>query len=559
MKKDNYILFSIILLGFFLRIFNLNWDLGYLFHPDERAIIMAVDGLEYPASFTEFLSPASPFNPNFFAYGNFPMYLLKIFSDLLSLINPVLAQYGGMHLVGRLINVLIDTGTIILIYLIATKMFDKRIALLSAFFYSIAVFPIQNSHFFTVDIPLTFFTILTLLFLQNYIEKTELKYSILTGISFGLALATKISILPLAFVLVFGFLISHFKKSKSFSLKKIANQAINIILLFTASIFTFFTTQPYVLIDFNNFYEQVKLQANMGSDPFVFPYTLQYVGKIPIFYEIKNIAFWGLGIPISIFTLLGIIYLTVISIRKYKSSKAILLCIFFWLYFLLVSSYAVGWMRYLLPIYPILTIAASVFSIKILFPFFIKKLKLNKKPNLSKAILITFLILNSIWTFSFMNIYTQKNTKVVASEWIHENINQGKTLAVEHWDDILPVYGGENYNYQTLALYDPDTKEKWITINNQVAESDYIIIASNRLYDPLSKLTNCNILPENRCYPLTAEYYRDLFSGKLGFKKIPEFSSYPTIPILNIKINDQSADESFTVYDHPKIMIFKKY
>jgi len=68
----------------------------------------------------------------------------------------------------------------------------------------------------------------------------------------------------------------------------------------------------------------------------------------------------------------------------------------------------------------------------------------------------------------------------------------------------------------------------------------------------------CAKLPSDRCYQRTAIYYQELFSGKLGFKKVAEFTQYPTIPFLNIEIDDQKADESFTVYDHPKVMIFKK-
>ena len=116
----------------------------------------------------------------------------------------------------------------------------------------------------------------------------------------------------------------------------------------------------------------------------------------------------------------------------------------------------------------------------------------------------------------------------------------------------------QRYEQLTLPLYDPDTKEKWQSIRSILQQTDYIIIASGRLYIPLQKLTDCKHLPVNRCYPLTAKYYKNLFSGKLGFKKIQEFKSEPTIPFINIGINDLSADENFTVFDHPTIMIFKK-
>ncbi len=163
-----------------------------------------------------------------------------------------------------------------------------------------------------------------------------------------------------------------------------------------------------------------------------------------------------------------------------------------------------------------------------------------------------------IWPLSFLNIYNQTNTRVSASNWINAVIPPGKTLAVEHWDDSLPLFGQDKYTMQTLELYNPDTPEKWNKINGQLQQTDYIIIASNRLYVPLQKLTDCAKLDQYHCYTQTAAYYQKLFNGTLGFQKVAEFSVSPTIPLLNIPINDQGADESFTVYDHPKVMIFQK-
>ncbi len=557
-KNQKIFLIAILLFGFCLRIFNINWDSGYIFHPDERAIIMAAVDLRYPSSLSEFISPESPLNTNFFAYGNFPIYLLKASGDLMSLLDPNLATYNGIHVVGRLINSLASTLTILIIFLFAKRLFNYRTAILAAIFYAVAVFPIQNSHFFTVDTLLTLFILLTLYFLDFYIQKPSFFKAMILGASFGLALASKISAAPVATIIIVGFIIARMNEKKRISFLMLTRRTSHSFIFLISTIILFFLTQPYTLIDFKNFSEQILLQSKMGTDPFIFPYTLQYVGKIPILYEFKNIFFWGLGVPLSILAFSGLLLITIKIIFNFRKSNRVLpIVVFFWLYFLLSSSYAVGWMRYLLPVYPALTLFAAFFTINYLLPFATKYLHINKTRRTKYFLASIIVLFASSWTIIFMSIYLKPHTKIVASEWISQNIPAGKTLATEHWDDQLPIFNTSNYQYETLALYEHDTKSKWETINRQIENSDYIIIASNRLYTPLRKLTDCKNLPENRCYRRTAKYYDDLFSEKLNFTKVVEFTSYPSIPLTNLGIDDQSADESFTVYDHPKIIIYK--
>ncbi len=107
-----------------------------------------------------------------------------------------------------------------------------------------------------------------------------------------------------------------------------------------------------------------------------------------------------------------------------------------------------------------------------------------------------------------------------------------------------------------MPLYEADNSaEKWQTIAKNLNEADYLILASNRLWKPLPRLADCQSQP---CYPKTARYYESLFAGRLGFEMVAAFSSFPQTPILGLEIKDTAADESFTVYDHPQVFIFKK-
>ena len=96
-------------------------------------------------------------------------------------------------------------------------------------------------------------------------------------------------------------------------------------------------------------------------------------------------------------------------------------------------------------------------------------------------------------------------------------------------------------------------EKKWQKINQQLDSTDYIILSSNRLYGSIPKN------PDH--YPQTTQYYQNLFDGSLGFNQVAQFTSYPCFPPLGRPLfcfPDDSAEEAFTVYDHPKVLVFKK-
>ena len=131
----------------------------------------------------------------------------------------------------------------------------------------------------------------------------------------------------------------------------------------------------------------------------------------------------------------------------------------------------------------------------------------------------------------------------------------GSTIATEgSWDDALPLHTGGHdpygvhYQGYPLQMIWEDTPQKRARLQYVLEHTDYLIISSNRFYAAL---------PRNpRRWPMTIDYYRALFDGTLGFELVGDFTSNPNLGPL--QIDDQSADELFTVYDHPRVMVFRK-
>jgi YYY domain-containing protein len=140
----------------------------------------------------------------------------------------------------------------------------------------------------------------------------------------------------------------------------------------------------------------------------------------------------------------------------------------------------------------------------------------------------------------------------------------GLPFRLDNYDGFGGIYNG-NLN---LEIYWDDNIDKLARFATTLDQADYIFIPSNHQFAQTVRL------PER--YPLTTAYYRALlgcppemdiircyneaepgmYQGRLGFDLVKTFTSYPNLGPLTI--NDQYAEEAFTIYDHVKVFIFQK-
>lgn len=149
------------------------------------------------------------------------------------------------------------------------------------------------------------------------------------------------------------------------------------------------------------------------------------------------------------------------------------------------------------------------------------------------------------------------------------------------WDDGLPLgldgrSAGGRYSSANQELYWADdadenrdgVSDKLERIVRTLEQGDLLAITSNRQYGTIPRV------PIR--YPLTTAYYRALFgcpesepvlrcgaritpethAGELGYDLVAVFESSPTLG--GIALSDQAAEEAFTVYDHPRVLLFAR-
>lgn len=565
--KHKLLLFGILFIGLFLRLYGNNWDQGFHLHPDERFLTMVGTALKIPSSF----NPAHVGYP-FFVYGTFPLLINKLIAQFL-----YNDTYDLFHLQGRVLSGLADFFVLIIIYklveLIEKKLkLDTSIKYLSTFLYAIAVLPIQLSHFFAVDTFLNFFCWASFYFAVKFAYACNanrkavygIRYISLSGIFLGLALASKVSALyfaPLVGIFVlFG--LSHVIPVKTGIQPKFFNfikviflwiptfVGMTLFLLFTylalrlGSPHYFETGNIFNLRISTVFINNIKTLKSFDNPQMFFPPANQWVSA-KWYLSPLNLAVFGVGPFFTLFALIGYVNLWM------KKNKAIYIVLLWAIgFFTFQSMQYAKTMRYLLFIYPLLAIFAAVGVQQIILR--IRSLAFSIRLFIYSIICISIFY----WPLAFMSIYMNDHTRVIASQWIYKNIPSNSVLTYEYWDDPLPLAvqdpSSRNYKILEIHIFDPDTKEKWKVINDQLNQADYYIMSSNRGWRSIPKT------PER--YPIASGFYKRMFEGKAGYTLIKQFSSYPSLRYLGIPLDfpDQWAEEAFTVYDHPEVVIFRK-
>ena len=617
----------VLLLALALRLYGLDWDdgFGWTPHPDERAILFKVVDLSFPGiSDLSLLLNAdeSPWNPRWFPYGSLPIYVLKVTGALSGFIpglDPI-----DLRVPGRAVSALADVATVALVYALGVMVWSRRVGLLASALVAVAVIHIQLSHFFAVDTLMALFCFATMLFLVRVARSGRLSDSVLAGVFLGLGLATKISVAPILaaffvahFIAAFGLSDYGERQNVTFT-DRLSDVAGNAILGALAIVAAFLIAQPYALLDWDRFSADIIEQSEMVRRIRDYPYTRQYIDTTPYLYHIQQLSVWGLGLPLGIVAWAGTAYVAVKGLRfwwilsyilvglclpaailalsngllslvlasgisagalvltiPYRRVEtritALLLC---WVvpYFLITGAFDVKFMRYMIPITPFLLL----FAASMLTDLWRRATSLPTKTSsrvrvmLGAAGALAFLV-TIFYAISYLGIYSETHSAVRAGEWIQSNVPRDSLILREHWDEGVPGLGA--YEWQDLELYNHDGQSKLSRMSDQLAEGDYILIYSNRLYGTIPRL------PER--YPVTRAYYELLFTGELGYALAAHFDSYanlfgvgfvddtfgrPNLPVpppldglepYPVTVRLGFADESFSVYDHPKLLLFR--
>ena len=316
-SKHNYSLLLLVVGGLFLRIL-ISSDVYLHDHDEKFHALVAKNVIEHPFEPTLYETPIHDVNYKDWSSNHIWLHKqpVPLWSIALSL-----KIFGTTEFAVRIPSILLSTLSIWLLFQISLFFFNQqhkyKIAWISAFLFSIngLILELTGGRIATdhYDIFFMFFILLAIYFTIKFILSNKKLYTILTGISIGLAILTKW--LPALIVIPIWFLLTI--ESKKFTRREII---INLIMIISFAVITFLPWQLYISKNFpleasyvasHNqrhvfevldkqtgplYYYLIKWGTNYGELVYL-PILFMF---ITAFKQPKNLKLWSLVIWITI-------------------------------------------------------------------------------------------------------------------------------------------------------------------------------------------------------------------------------------------------------------------
>jgi len=556
------LLAAITVVGGWMRFYNLTWSGPYYhFHIDEHFVFA-------PADLMRRSLHDAAMAPKFFMYSPLPMYALNILRGIYEALNHALdlripADEIVYSRLGRGISAALGTMTIPVVYAIAARVAGRAAGVWSAAFFACSVVVIREAHFFSVDNSMLFFAALTLLASLQIAERGGVWPSVFAGLAFGGAILCKYSGAFLAAPIGIAWLASPDRPWPNGAGKSWVRWIALGALPLVVTVVTFFALDPQVLMYWTKFRDDIRTWVTEPLSGTTKPLWVAQFADVtnPRLYWFTNLLWWAVGPALEIWALAGFVWLLL-----RRDRRALVCAVFGLAYYAAAGATIAPMMRYTLPLAPALAIAGGVLSADLIARRGVIRL-------VATTLSLVVLAGTGLYAAAYMNVFRQPDSRVVAARYIRRNIPKGAAVMIEPshntppmgdyfdqtdfyreyvWFDDVPHY---NSSYQVFSidvyrrLYQPrPDEEKRAYIDSKVKNAEWIVMDD-------TFLQFYQHLPASQ-HGVVKQYYQDLFDGKLGFELDRTFKVYPSL--FGREINDDGAELTFRLFDHPRIFIFKR-
>lgn len=399
------------------------------------------------------LNPHHFGHPPFFAYVLFLLYgvtfligkALGIFKTVLDYQRLYFTDPTVFYMIARSIILVLATLSIAILYSIGKKLFDRQISLIASVFVAFSVVNIKWAHYASPDIPMLFLSLSSFYFMVRIFQEGLLRDYVLAGLLAGLAVATKYN----AGLLIIPILVAHCLSSeKNRGIKGLFDR--RLITAFLCVTLGFLLGCPFALLDYKTFLTGTGVAGSgiitgaVGQIIIAQDYNFPSwkVDKLGWLYILTDTLPFGLGIPLTILAISGVLY----SLYRHKREDYLLLSLIF-ISYVLIGSWHIIKPRYFIYIFPLVLLLGARVLVEILSKVkFLKSLK-TYAIGLTTSLLI-LMPLSQVIKFDLL--VSKKPVYVEAKGWIESNIPPGSSIATLVGIPLVPNEKSINRKLQEI-------------------------------------------------------------------------------------------------------------
>lgn len=403
----------ILLAGLALRVWGIDFGLpNTLTRPDETTIVHRALAVG-----------AGDLNPHFFRYPSLHFYVMAFVYGLYFLVGRTTGRFDGVEdfqyeffvepstifVVGRLLTAIMGTASVALVYGIATRWRDRTAGVLSAAFLSVAFLHVRDSHFLTLDVPATFYLLVACLFAWRQFDQPKPTTALLCGLFIGLAASTKYNTILMAPIVFLAVWLSSPRDDDG-------SKARWSLLAITAlgALGAFIAGSPYILLDFSTFVSDVAAEGGQFD-----------VGRAVDLgrgwtYHLHTSLVRGLGWPLFAASLVGLLFMVRRRANRDLAFLGGLLS-----YYLVAGSGKSVYLRYMIPLVPLLCVAAGVWLATAT-----QTIRTTVRPYVLLGAGLLIALPTALSCVRHNQLLSGPDTRQLAANWITEHVPAGSTLAL---------------------------------------------------------------------------------------------------------------------------------
>ena len=550
---------AVVFLAAIVRLSGTGWDGGAGLHPDERHMIFiltdTLTGLAEARGMALeelwFGTGASPLDPRhggwFYVYGELPHLAMSLLAHGLGV-----DRWADMLALTRTASAVLDAYTCLAVFVLAMSVTRQPAAALAAsIFYAAAPLALQHANFFTVDVWLAATTawclVATTFLAQEPRLGRALTWAAVSGGLAAMALACKLPGALLSIGIAIAVFIG-FRRHRSMGRAMLELAIAAFAFLFTFRLVSPFSFEGPGFLDLLPSQAMIAgyLEAARVAGLPEFPPNWQWMGGYGPLHAIRDIAAMALGPALAAAVLAGM------PAMRRAGGAVWMPTAFVTLGF---CGYAVFGsppvLRYMLPALPGLCAIAGT------------ALGGAWETMRGRAVFTAVLTCVLYWGSGMVALHSHlPNSRVAASQWLWANTVPGTVIAHESvWDDRLPLpvrlrdgpdltwpEDDGQFSFVNLEVETPDTPEKAARIAAGLGRADLLVLSSERLRLPMLAL------PDR--FPMMNAYYDMFDDGRLCFT--PLYRHRSAYPLPGLPLDDGWVQESWSVYDHPGVEIYRK-